>query len=166
MLALYRSGRQADALETFQEARRVLADELGLEPGPGFGGFGRRSSRTTPRSPPSPSTVGAAVSPAPSTSFVGREDELAQVSGVLHRLVTLTGAPGVGKSRLAVEAARTLEAEFPDGIWLVDFARAGGADDAVRLLARAVDVRGSDPLTRVTSRLHHAAALLVLDACE
>ena len=80
--------------------------------------------------------------------------------------MTLTGAPGVGKSRLAAEAARSLEAEFPDGIWLVDFARAGGADDAIRLLAHAVDVRGSDPLARVTSRLRHAAALLVLDACE
>ena len=80
--------------------------------------------------------------------------------------MTLTGAPGVGKSRLAVEAARSLEAEFPDGIWLVDFARAGGADDAVRLLAHAVDVCGSDSLARATSRLRHAAALLVLDACE
>ena len=60
MLALYRSGRQADALETFQEARRVLADELGLEPGPSSGGSRRRSSRTT-RSPPSPSTAGAAA---------------------------------------------------------------------------------------------------------
>ena len=79
--------------------------------------------------------------------------------------MTLTGAPGVGKSRLAVEAARSLEAEFLDGIWLVDFARAGGADDAVRLLAHAVDVRGSDPLAR-GSRLRHAAALLVPDACE
>ena len=59
-----------------------------------------------------------------------------------------------------------LEAEFPDSIWLVDFARAGGADDAVRLLAHAVDVRGSDPLARATSRLRQAAALLVLDACE
>ena len=80
--------------------------------------------------------------------------------------MTLTGPPGVGKSRLAVEAARSLEHEFPDGIWLVDFARAGDADDAVRLLADAVDVRGSDPLARVTSRLRDAGALVVLDACE
>ncbi len=80
--------------------------------------------------------------------------------------MTLTGPPGVGKSRLAVEAARSLEDEFPDGIWLVDFARAGGADDGVRLLAHAVDARGADPLARVASRLRHAAVLLVLDACE
>jgi predicted ATPase len=106
--------------------------------------------------------------PAPSTSFLGREDELAHVSGLLreHRLVTLTGPPGVGKSRLAVETARSLEREFPDGTWLVDFARAAGTADAVRLLAHAVDVRGSDPLARVTSRLRHAGALVVLDACE
>ena len=162
MLALYRSGRQADALETFQEARRVLADELGLEPGPEL----RRLQEAILAHDPAIAAVPVdrrrrGNLPAPSTSFVGREDELAQVSDVLHehRLVTLTGAPGVGKSRLAVEAARSLEAEFPDGIWLVDFARAGGADDAVRLLAHAVDVRGSDPLARVTSRLRHAAAL-------
>ena len=80
--------------------------------------------------------------------------------------MTLTGPPGVGKSRLAVEAARSLEHEFPDGIWLVDFARAGDAEDAVRLLAHAVDVRGSDPLARVASRLGDAGALVVLDACE
>ena len=80
--------------------------------------------------------------------------------------MTLTGPPGVGKSRLALEAARSLEHEFRDGIWLVDFARAGDAEDAVRLLADAVDIRGSDPLARVTSRLGDAGALIVLDACE
>ena len=169
MLALYRSGRQADALESFQEARRVLADELGLEPGPELRRLQEGILAHDPALAAVPVDRGRRVNlPAPSTSFVGREDELAHISGFLHehRLVTLTGAPGVGKSRLAVEAARSLEPEFPDGIWLVDFARAGGADDAVRLLAHAVDVRGSDPLARVTSRLRHAATLLVLDACE
>ena len=153
MLALYRSGRQADALETFQEARRVLADELGLEPGPEL----RRLQEAILAHDPAIAAVPVdrrrrGNLPAPSTSFVGREDELGQVAGALHehRLVTLTGPPGVGKSRLAVETARSLEHEFPDGIWLVDFARAGGAADAVRLLAHAVDVRGSDPLARVT----------------
>src|SRR5581483_6771412 len=69
-------------------------------------------------------------------------------------------------SRLAFETARSLAHEFPDGIWVVDFARAAGAPDAVRLLASVVDVRGSDPLAGVTSRLRDAAALVVLDACE
>ena len=169
MLALYRSGRQADALEAFQEARRVLADELGLEPGPEL----RRIQEAILAHDPAIAVVSAAGSrrgnlPAPSTSFVGREDELVQVATLLrrHRQVTLTGPPGVGKSRLAVETARSLEDEFPDGIWLVDFARAGDADDGVRLLAHVVDARGADPLARVASRLRHAAVLLVLDACE
>jgi predicted ATPase/DNA-binding SARP family transcriptional activator len=169
MLALYRSGRQADALETFQEARRVLADQLGLEPGPEL----RRLQEAILAHDPAIAAVPVARRrrgnlPAPSTSFVGREDELAQVTKLLkeHRLVTLTGPPGVGKSRLALEAARSLEHEFPDGVWLVEFARAGAPADAVRLLAHALDVRGSDPLERVASRLRHAAALVVLDACE
>jgi predicted ATPase/DNA-binding SARP family transcriptional activator len=169
MLALYRSGRQADALETFQEARRVLADQLGLEPGPELRGIQEAILAHDPAIATVPAVRRRRGNlPAPSTSFVGREEALAQVAGALHehRLVTLTGAPGVGKSRLAVEAARSLESEFPDGIWLVDFARVAGADDAVRLLGNAVDVRGPDPLARVTSRLRHGAALLVLDACE
>jgi len=169
MLALYRSGRQADALETFQEARRVLADELGLEAGPEL----RRLQEAILAHEPAIAAVPVARRrrgnlPAPATSFVGREEELGHVSALLHehRLVTLSGPPGVGKSRLAVEAARSVEPEFPDGIWFVDFARAGGADDVVRLLADAVDVRGSDPLARVSFRLRDADALVVLDACE
>ena len=169
MLALYRSGRQADALEAFQEARSVLADELGLEPGPEL----RRLQEAILAHDPAIAVASGIESrrgnlPAPSTSFVGREDQLVQVARLLrrHRQVTLTGPPGVGKSRLALEAARSLEDEFPDGIWLVDFARAGDANDGVRLLAHAVDARGADPLARVASRLRHAAVLLVLDACE
>jgi len=169
MLALYRSGRQADALDAFREARRVFSDELGLEPGPEL----RRLQEAILAHDPSLAAAPAdrrrrGNLPALATSFVGRDDELAQVAGLLreHRVVTLTGPPGVGKSRLALETARSLEGEFTVGIWLVDFARAGGSDDAVRLLANAVDVRGSDPLARVASRLRDPGALLVLDACE
>src|SRR6185503_4700366 len=169
MLALYRSGRQADALEAFQEARRVLADELGLEPGPEL----RRIQDAILAQ--DPAIAGADIGrrrrgnlPAIATSFVGREDDLRQVADLLHehRLVMLTGPPGVGKSRLAVESARSLEHEFPDGTWLVEFARAGEPADALRLLAHALDVRGADPKARVTSRLRRAHGLVVLDACE
>jgi predicted ATPase/DNA-binding SARP family transcriptional activator len=169
MIALYRSGRQADALEAFQEARRVLGDELGLEPGPDLRRLQEAILAHDPAIAPVPVERRRRGNlPAPSTSFVGRDEELDQIAALVHehRLVTLTGPPGVGKSRLTVETARSLEHEFPGGIWLVDFARAADASDAVRLLAAAVDVRGSDPLARVTSRLRDAGALLVLDACE
>ncbi len=169
MLALYRGGRQADALEAFQDARRVLADELGLEPGPDLRQLQEAILAHDPAIAPVPVARRRRGNlPAPSTSFVGRDHELAEVAGLLHehRLVTLIGPPGAGKSRLAVETARSLDRELPDGIWLVDFARAGQAGDAVRLLADVVDARGAEPLARVTSRLRAAAALVVLDACE
>jgi predicted ATPase/DNA-binding SARP family transcriptional activator len=169
MLALYRSGRQADALEAFQEARRVLGEELGLEPGPDL----RRLQEAILAHDPAIAAVPVdrrrrGNLPAPSTSFVGREEDLRQVAASVreHRLVTLIGPPGVGKSRLAVETARSLEDDCPDGIWLVELSRADSADDAVRLLANVVDVRGADPLARVASRLRDARSLLLLDSCE
>jgi predicted ATPase/DNA-binding SARP family transcriptional activator len=169
MLALYRSGRQADALETFQEARSVLADELGLEPGPDL----RRLQDAILAHDPAIAAVPVdrrrrGNLPAASTSFVGRVEELRTVAALLHehRLVTLTGPPGVGKSRLAVETARSLADKAPDGVWLVDFARATAPADALRLLASVVGARGADPLLRVAPRLRSAQALLILDACE
>jgi predicted ATPase/DNA-binding SARP family transcriptional activator len=169
MLALYRSGRQADALEAFQEARRALGDELGLEPGPDL----RRLQEAILAHDPAIAAVPVdrrrrGNLPAASTSFVGRDAELERVARCVreHRLVTLTGPPGVGKSRLALEAARSLQDDCPEGIWVVEFSRANAAADAVRLLANVVDVRGSDPLARVASRLRDACSLLVLDACE
>jgi predicted ATPase len=168
MLALYRSGRQPDALEAFREARRVFSEELALEPGPDL----RRLEEAILAHDPAIAPVPAARRrrgnlPALSTSFVDREDALAQVLALLrdYRLVTLTGPPGVGKSRLALEAARSLESEFPDGAWFVDLARAGGEDDVVRLVAHAVDARGADPLARVIGRLRDAVAILLLDGC-
>ena len=169
MLALYRSGRQADALDTFQEARRVLGDELGLEPGPEL----RQLQEAILMQDPAIAPVAAADRrrgnlPAPSTSFVGREAELATVLALVRerRVVTLTGPPGVGKSRLALEAARALEDETPDGVWMVELARAGSDADVARLLAQAVGTRGSDALERTVTRLREAEALLVFDASE
>ena len=168
MLALYRSGRQAEALEAFQEARSVLGEELGLEPGPDLKRLQEAILAQDPAiaAVPLPSRHGNL--PSPTTSFVARERELAEVAQLLReqRLVTLTGPPGVGKSRLALEAARALEDEVADGVWLVEVARAGEASAVVRLLAQAVDARGPDPLARVLARLRDADALVVLDACE
>jgi predicted ATPase/DNA-binding SARP family transcriptional activator len=168
MLALYRGGRQADALETYQEARRVLAEQLGLEPGPAL----RQLQEAILSHDPAIAPVAAAAPrgnlPAPTTSFVGREEEIAQIGEQLRRqrLVTLSGPPGVGKSRLAVEAGRMFGSEVRGGVWRVDLARATAPDDAARLLADALDARGPEPLARVVARLRHAEAIVLLDACE
>ena len=83
-----------------------------------------------------------------------------------HRLVTLVGPPGVGKSRLALEAIRAFESEIAGGAWRVELARAGDATDVIRLVAQAVDAHGADPLARVIARLRDSDATLLVDACE
>lgn len=109
MTALQRTGRQAEALRTFQRARHNL-DELGLQPGPDLVALERaiavhdESLRIDPDERP---TAPRHNLPAAATRFVGRSAELAEISGLLvdHRLVTLTGVGGAGKTRLAVETA-------------------------------------------------------------
>jgi predicted ATPase/DNA-binding SARP family transcriptional activator len=168
MLALYRCGRQVDALETFHQARVVFADELGLEPGPELRRLQDAILAQDPAIARPPPARHRGNLPTPATSFIDREDDLVTVAEALreHRLVTLTGPPGVGKTRLALEAAHSLQDVTPDGVWLVELANAGGPAGVVRLVAQAVDARGPDPLARAIARLRGAEAILVFDACE
>ena len=114
VLARYRCGRQADALAAYRRARAVLAGELGIEPGEEL----RQLERAVLRQqvPAAPRRAQHNL-PVRLTSFVGRERELAALDALLAgaRLVTVTGAGGAGKTRLAVEFAAAAAGRFGDG---------------------------------------------------
>ena len=109
--------------------------------------------------------------PAQLTSFVGREAELAELDKLLgpQRLVTLVGAGGCGKTRLAAQLAAEVAEAYPDGVWWVDLAPLtdpGLVPRAVMGALELLDTRGLDPLERITGYLRHRRVLLVLDNCE
>ena len=168
MLALYRGGRQADALAAYQRARAVLAGELGLEPGEELRELERAVLR---QEVPPVASLPEHNLPAQLTSFLGREPELAALDKLLDgaRLVTLTGAGGVGKTRLAVEFAAGATGHFPDGVWLAELA---GITDPALVPSAVMEALGARQdgdvpvIDALRWRLRSAQLLLVLDNCE
>jgi predicted ATPase/DNA-binding SARP family transcriptional activator len=181
MLALYRSDRQSDALRAFQRLRRLLGEELGIEPSPAITALEEAVLLQKPElcwRPPlddaGPVTTVASdrVSrhnlPSYLSSFVGRDQELAELRGLLadHRLVTLVGVGGVGKTRLAVEEARGLVGGCPDGVWLVELANVGDADGLVGAVGLALGIRDPSGQLELVEALRDRQMLLVFDNCE
>ncbi|MFF5935930.1 BTAD domain-containing putative transcriptional regulator [Streptomyces sp. NPDC012508] len=223
--ALYRSGRQSEALAAYEDLRTRLADDLGLDPSPELvalqrailrqdpaldavavavaaapgaagsvaeapsgtgapsapGGHGPEAeiSAAAPLAPAPAPTVGEVRGnvPVPLSGLVGREAAVAEVCALLttRRLVTLTGPGGVGKTRLAVEAARRAREDFPDGVWIVELAGARG--DLAEVVAATLELRDDgvwgilpdgprDGARRIAEVLRGKRLLLVLDNCE
>jgi predicted ATPase/class 3 adenylate cyclase len=119
-------------------------------------------------------SLGAATSlPVPPTALVGREEDIERLHAILagpgSRLVTLTGAGGIGKTRLAVQAAAGLADEFPDGLWWVGLAPVSGAEQVLGATAQVLGVReeeGAGLERALLARFEGRRMLVVLDNAE
>lgn len=172
MLALYRGGRQADALRTYRRVSDVLGEELGIEPGPDLYNLEERILLQDPSlalvvDDAAPRTnLGRAV-----TSFVGRQPELERLTELIgpRPLVTLTGPGGAGKTRLAREIGERVMASHPDGVWFVDLSSIRDGRLVPYMIAETLGVAEQPDLSitdAVNRYLHHRSLLLILDNCE
>ena len=167
ILALYRSGRQKDALEAYRAAREALVEELGVEPGPALQELERAVLRQEASlAPPDPRPTYATRLPVPATPLVGRRVETAAVVSLLRgdaRLVTLTGPGGTGKTRLALAVAAELAPTLRDRAVFVDLAP---LSDPELILPTIADALGVADDVSLVDELRDRALLLVLDNVE
>jgi len=174
MRALAEAGRRAEALTVYQRTRERLAEELGVNPSAELsalhtallrGELGEHGEKRM-------TNLRAEL-----TSFVGRDDDVVAVAGLVagHRLVTLTGPGGSGKTRLATETARSILDDVPDGAWLVELAPVRAGDELAQVTLTAIGLRdqalpggGSrgDSMDLLVAAVRERRTLLVLDNCE
>ncbi|WP_049557398.1 BTAD domain-containing putative transcriptional regulator [Nonomuraea sp. SBT364] len=188
--ALYLAGRQSEALASYAELRHRLADELGVDPSPELVALHQAILRqdTSLGPPPGVPDRPRTNLPAQLTALIGHRQALEEIGRLLARvrLVTLIGPGGVGKTRVAVEAASRAPSEgspngpcFPDGVWLVELAdQRGGVADIAQAVAATLGLTGDvpagppgpgtprPPADRLAAALRESRILLVLDNCE
>ncbi|MFD4181155.1 BTAD domain-containing putative transcriptional regulator [Rhodococcus sp. NPDC058514] len=173
MRALVAAGRDSEAVLAYERLREALADALGIDPSPELsalhvallrGELGRREENRQ-------TNVRAEL-----TSFVGRDADAAAVRDLVaeHRLTTLIGPGGSGKTRLATETARTLIGDLPDGVWLIELAASGADGDVAQAALTGLGLRdallgaapSADPVDGLIAAIREREALLILDNCE
>ncbi|MFK4086457.1 BTAD domain-containing putative transcriptional regulator [Kribbella sp. NPDC020789] len=171
MRALAASGRDSEALLVYERTREALVDTLGVDPSPELSAVhlallrGERTERQRDHN------LRAEL-----TSFVGKHSDLAAVRELVasHRLTTLIGPGGAGKTRLATETGRTMIGQLPDGVWLIELAPIGGEAEVAQTAIAALGLRDAllgdgsdvDPTERVIAAFREREALLILDNCE
>lgn len=171
MIALYRSGRQAEALDVYSQARDRLRDELGVEPGPALQRMQQAVLAQDPALDAQPGDGdGAGVPrsrvPGTATRLIGRAQERQDLTEVWERarLCTLVGPPGAGKTRLALDAA----SDTDGAVWYVDVEHLPVTEPVAAAVLDVVapSSRSLDPSDGMVERLREAAGLVVLDGCE
>ena len=187
VLALYRSGRQAEALRAYEDARKTLNEELGLDPGvelrdleravlqqdpsldwiPPSSEHVRRGHEPAEPDAPTPSVTSIGRVPVPLSPLLGRDAEVVRLIELLdsHRALTLTGPAGAGKTRLAIDLAT----QQTDAVWYVDFSPIDDPAFVGATCAAATGVAltpGDDAAQAVASSLAGQRGVLVLDTCE
>jgi predicted ATPase/DNA-binding SARP family transcriptional activator len=177
MLALYRTGRQAEALRRASEFRSMLAQGVGLDPSPAVRELEAQILADDPvliaeREPSTDSRVQVA---APAllgvTSFVGRDPNVASLTEAIQEqpLITITGPGGVGKTRLAMRVAGRIIDEFTDGVTVVEFGALRDPAGTAQVIAQALDVQQRQHRTieaTIEEFLAPTRSLLLLDGCE
>ncbi|MET8799860.1 BTAD domain-containing putative transcriptional regulator [Nocardia sp. NPDC004568] len=173
MRALGAAGRGSEALVVYQDAREALADTLGVDPSPELSGLhvallrGEVGAENTERR----TNLRAEL-----TGYIGKYADIAAVRDLVanHRLTTLTGPGGSGKTRLAQETAQTLLDDLPDGAWLVELASVDADGDVAQSAIAALGLRdallggapNAEPIERFVAAVRDRETLVILDNCE
>lgn len=182
MIALYRDGRQGEALGRAEQFRHLLRDGMGLDPSPAVRDLEARILADDPALLAAParsrveSRLQSRVEERPrrstgATSLIGRDDDVARVLEAIeqHDLVTVSGPGGVGKTRVAWRAASSAESTFADGVATVELATVPGGSAIIDVVARVLDVQQRQHRSLVESVVDFLVdkqLLLVLDNCE